>query len=201
MKKLTFILSAVCVSLTAAAQNNNSVAYDEERTSLTVGAQGGFGPAWLKPNGNLGLEPSWNAGIAVVYSPWEHAALGADLRVSVEGGRLYDRENYTTASQLTYLRVPVKGIWFFRDYEDDLRPKISFGPSIGLLTGEKSSSGARALDLGAQASAGLNYRIANEVWVTADASYYHGLVDVFPSTSLRERNRHLNFDLGLSFGF
>ncbi|MDQ3048892.1 MAG: PorT family protein [Bacteroidota bacterium] len=200
MKKLTLILIGLCLSLSSVAQTNKS-AVEEEKTVWSVGTLGGFGPAWLKPYSSLGLEPSWNVGLSVIYSPWEHAALGADLRLSVEGGRVFSVENYTKAPQLTYLRVPLKGIYFFRDYEDDLRPKIAFGPSIGVLTNEKRSTGARALDIGAQASVGLNYRIANEVWLTGDVNYYHGMVDVYPSTTLRERNRHFNFDVGLSFGF
>lgn len=210
MKKILILLSCITTSLSF-SQNNNKLdpPVPAEQSVFSLGPQGGFGHSFICSSTEASrFQPSWDAGISAVYSPWVHWGFELDARYSVEGRRV-ERDvrqgdviyTVTSISQLNYFRIPIKGVYFFRTYEHDFRPKVTLGPSIGFLTGEMNSVGARSVDFGANASLGFNYRLVRAIWLTADVNYYQGFLDVYENTSERELNGNVRVDLGVSFGF
>lgn len=135
----------------------------------------------------------------------------------VGGAILYSKEGVDIISNgvetevgLTYLRVPVKGFVFFRDFEDAFRPKIFAGPSFAYLLGSETNIAGsndevdtkdmyKSFDLGLTIGTGFNARIAEGTWFNFDAGYTHGLLDVseFGDAS----NRGFTVTAGVAFGF
>ncbi len=137
---------------------------------------------------------NWGIGGAILYS-----REGVDVQVgNVEG-----------ATNLTYVRIPVKGYWFFRTNEDRFRPKLFVGPSIGILVDSDAKFNNvevdikdtyNTLDLGLTAGLGFNARISESgTWFNFDAGYTHGLLDVADNTD--SKNRNLSVTAGILFGF
>ena len=121
-----------------------------------------------------------------MYSHNNHVGLGVDLKYSIEGGKR-EFANVDVTTRLNYLRIPVKGIYFFRDYGASFRPKISLGPSIGFLVGGKEEYGStemeakdlyKSIDVGLLANAGFHYNLVTNTWLHFDINYYHGFSDV-----------------------
>lgn len=204
MKKVIMIAGCMLGVLACFSQNNNKLdpPVPVQQSVFSIGPQGGFGHAFITPYKGSKFQPSWDAGIAAIYSPGVHWGVELDIRYSAEGCKIVDVENKSTnAMYLRYARIPLKAVYFFNRYEDDFRPKISLGPAIGFLTEEVNSNGAKSVDFGANASLGFHYRIVRAIWFTADVNYYQGLVDVYDKTAEKEMNGNLRLDLGVSFGF
>jgi hypothetical protein len=204
MKKLVVLISCLTASFISFSQNNNNVdpPVPAEQSSFSLGFQGGFGHAFITPYKGSRFQPSWDAGIAAIYAPGAHWGIELDVRYSEEGAKIVDEENRSTnAIYLSYVRVPLKAVYFFRKYENDFRPKIGLGPAVGFLTEQVNSRGANSFDYGANASLGFHYRLVRAIWLTADLNYYQGFKDIYEITSERELNGNARLDLGLSFGF
>ena len=206
MKKVLLIaLSAAALSLSA--QNNNDVVPPRpiEQSKFSLGVMGGFGHSFLIPYDNSVFRPSWNAGLSAVYAPGNHWGVGIDALYSVEGPKLEYTDNtgsnYTIQDKLGYIRVPVKVIYFFRGYDKDFRPKLSIGPTLGVLVEDKNRPNPSPVDFGATLSAGFNYRVARAIWISVDASYYQGLIDAYGSNSFTELNGNVKLNAGINFGF
>jgi hypothetical protein len=228
MKKQLFILLTTGVFLgTANAQMKAS-----------IGPNAGFGASWIDNWGEKEYKPSGNVGLALIYSGKSNFGFGADLKYSFEGGK---REYVTSAvgtqfttteeAKLDYVRLPLKAMFFMGQYGQRVRPKISVGPSFGLLVGGKtniktvSQTGAVVFerkdesedvwdkwDVGVHGSIGLNYRLVKNTWFSADVAYVHGLTDVRKddkksspysgyNTATNYKNRNLGLNLGVYFGF
>ena len=129
---------------------------------------------------------------------------------------MYSREgadatanNIETSTNLTYIRVPLKGYLFFRENEDRFRPKIFIGPSIGFLLDADREVGDdkfevkddfNTFDLGLTAGAGFNARLSESgTWFNFDAGYTHGLLDVAKEGD--GANRTITLTAGVLFGF
>jgi len=190
MKKMMLILGMLAAGIAANAQQ-----------TVSIGPTAGIGHAFMYPYDNWELKPSWNAGLTAIYGPVEWWGVGLDVRYSQEG---YKRMVEGTEHEMTldYLRVPIKGIIFFGDYEDDFRPKVSLGPSLGFLLDQESTHGWKAndFDLGVLASAGFNYRIVPRIWLNTDLNYYQGLLDVRQHSGTTELNGNLGLTVGVAFG-
>lgn len=184
------------------AQNNNTIIPVQPigQSKFSLGVIGGFGHSFVIPYQDYTFNSSWNAGLSAVFSPWSHWGIGMDAVYSSEGSAI-QKNDLTYSYQLDYIRVPVKAIYFFNKYENDFRPKIAFGPSLGFLVNEAGSTNANTFDLGANLAAGFNYRLMRAVWLNADLNYYQGFLDVYSSNSLNEKNGNVRLNLGLSFGF
>ncbi len=161
------------------------------------------------PNDARGLV-GLNAGLALVYSTEEHWGIGLDLKYSGEG-MVVEQRGITAKTQLNYVRVPLKFIYFFNKFGDDFRPKIYVGPSFGLLAGGKterfteigtfktnSTDLYEKFDVGALFGTGFNYRIAPGAWLNVDVAYAHGLSDV--SKTGKAYNRNLLASIGVAWG-
>lgn len=203
MKKLILLGCYLGLTLTVVSQNNNSIdpPVPAEQSVFSIGPQGGFGHSFIMPYAGAKFQRSWDAGIAAIYSPCVHWGVELDVRYSAEGGKFEDSEGITSVTGLRYVRVPLKAAYFFRKYENDFRPKIALGPTVGFLTEQINSSGAKSVDFGVNASLGFHYRLVRAIWLTGDVNYYQGLVDVYDATTEKELNGNVRFDLGVSFGF
>ena len=153
--------------------------------------------------------PTWTVGLATIYSPGEHWGIGGDVRFSKEGSKTSSEitsrgstEKVSNEIELDYLRVPLRGIYFFGDIEDDFRPKITVGPSFGFLVDEKNTMDAPAnkFDFGANGSLGFNYRLARDFWLNVDANYYQGLLRVRDVSFDKEVNGSVGLQVGVLFG-
>lgn len=169
-------------------------------STFSIGPSFGYGHAYIMPYKGE-FFPCWNVGLTSIYAPFEHFGFGLDVRYSAEGSRL-KVEGGTRTSELNYLRVPVKAIVFFRQQEDDFRPKITLGPSFGFLLSENDPYDAKAwpFDAGVNASLGFNCRIREAIWINTDVNFYQGLTDVRKESGVQERNGNIGLNLGIAFG-
>lgn len=209
MKTIITTIALFASVFTAYSQDNNNRIDPPTpitQSKFSIGLKGGFGHSFMMPYRNYIFSPSWDAGISAIYAPGTHWGLGVDALYSAEGakfefldpetGKGYDRQ-----VRLNYIRIPVKAIYFFRDYEKDFRPKVALGPSLGILIGEANSTNASSIDIGGKFTAGFNYRVARAVWINVDASYYQGFTDVYGSNSGNDLNGNVRLDAGINFGF
>lgn len=197
MKKLVFAVVGLMIIITVQAQKN-----------VSFGPVAGFGHAWMSGGGDNQYKPSGNFGVQLYYSATEHIGFGADFRYSIEGGEKSFGSTETT-TRLNYIRIPVQVIYFFNDYGDRVRPKISIGPSFGFLAGGKQTTGAietgvkhdyKTLDMGILGNVGLHARLISETWLTLDLNYYHGLADITETAASTYKNRNFGINVGLAFG-
>ena len=205
MKTLTLVIALASSTLMGVAQENNAKVPPAKPSSFSIGAKGGFGHSFLTPYKNTIFCPSWDAGISAIYSVREHWGVGLDVIYSAEGAKFeYLRptgETYDIQQRLNYVRVPVKAIYFFNKYDDNFRPKVALGPTLGILVSEENSKDASTIDLGANLTLGFNYRIARGIWINVDATYYQGFLDVYSNTAENELNGNIRLDAGINFGF
>jgi hypothetical protein len=188
---------------------------------FSIGPTAGFGHSWLSMDEQLGgydskFHSAYNFGAKLVYSIENHWGLSADLKYSSEGGQ-FKQENdddNRLIFRADYIRLPVQGIYFFNDYGDRVRPKISLGPSFGFFVGGYSKTKAggettteldskdlfKGFDFGLNGAVGANFRLAPRRWLNADLTYYHGLTNVSEANGNDWKNRGLGLNVGVLFG-
>jgi len=200
MKKL--ILLFVMAGPACFAQNHNDIVTEKpvEQSKFSIGVQGGYGHSFIEPYSNYKWMSSWNAGITAIYAPGAHWGAGIDVLYSGEGVKLKSGD-YENMSQVDYLRIPLKAIYFFRKYEDDFRPKVSLGPTLGFKVDDYGNKGFTSFDFGANASLGFNYRLMRAVWLNVDVSYYQGFLDVYDLNDVNDHNGNVRLNVGLCLGF
>jgi hypothetical protein len=206
MKRVTFILLPVVFLLFSTSAFS--------QLNLSLGPNAGVGHAWMKGgDGDNRYKPAGNFGVALVYSANEHIGIGADLKYSIEGVKR-DIGNNSVTYRLNYLRVPLKGIYFFRNHGDKIRPKVSLGPSFGFLLGGNQEVNDdetslevkdqfKSMDIGLALSGGIHARLVTNTWLTLDLNYYHGFTGVAENASAfpdNLKNRNIGINLGLLFG-
>jgi outer membrane protein W len=189
--------------------------------NVTIGPSVGINHSWLSEFENKQFKPGLNAGVFVIYSIDPHWALGADVRYSMEGVKTKNENNQlvnTYKANLNYIRIPVKGIYFFGQKGNDFRPKLYAGPSLGFLVGgeasleSKSSTATQTLykikskenynsfDFGVVVGTGFNYRIHKKgIWLNFDLNYTHGFLDLSKNTDINNANRNLMASVGIGF--
>ncbi len=201
MKILT-LTAALLITVIANAQTNNDKIPAEpiKQSIFSIGLKGSFGHSYIMPYKDYTFNSSWNAGIAATYAPWAHWGLGLDAIYSSEGASFNYMDDVLT-TKLDYVRVPVKAIYFFRTYEKDFRPKVTLGPSVGFLVNQTNTANANFIDLGANVTAGFNYRLLRAVWLNADLSYYQGFLDAYSGNNETDLNGNVRLDLGICVGF
>ncbi len=139
-------------------------------------------------------ENNWGLGVGLLYS-----REGVDITAgSLEG-----------ETNLTYLRIPLKGYLFLRENEDRFRPKLFLGPSIGILLDGDSKLGGNEIDvkdnfntfdLGIMVGAGFNARLSESgTWFNFDVGYTHGLLNV-AENGADGANRGITATVGVLFG-
>jgi len=206
MKKILLLTTGILMALST----------ESMAQYLSLGPVGGFGGSWTTglPGSNR-TQPSGYLGLGLVYSKNIHWGWGAQLEVSSEG---YRREAMgdEVRDNPVYLRLPIRGYYFFGDYGSKVRPKVYLGPSFGLKLGESSSMSTmysdaymagssnnfRTFDFGLDAGAGLNVRLAKATWLNMDLGYYQGLMDAVKNDAAgnTNMNENLRFNVGVLFG-
>lgn len=192
MKKI-FLTVMICSSLGFAAM---------AQSKFSLGPNAGFGHSWISNTESAKFKLAANAGLSLLYSATEHFGIGLDAKYSYEGVKGSGSNN---SLDLNYFRFPLKAIYFFNDYGDQLRPKIFVGPSFGLLSSAKRNgidvkNSFNSADIGITAGAGFNYRLVKDTWFNADVSYLNGLSDIYKSASAKSRNRNIQLNVGVNFG-
>ncbi len=223
---LSAIMICVCISVTANAQSR-----------FSLGPNAGFGHSWIDNFKDNKYKAAGNAGLSLIYSTKSSFGIGADLKYSFEGGERHFQTTIPTTLNivedidLDYIRIPIKAMWFFGNYGNRVRPKVSLGPSFGFLVGGKSertvTNNAGTLvgqenndseeenwdkfDLGLTAAVGLNYRLVRDIWFNADIAYLHGLTDArkedrknpatYPGYSPDQRYKNRNLQINIGVNF
>ena len=138
--------------------------------------------------------------------------ISGDIKFSSEGHTVGSDADNKLVQRANYIRIPLQGIYFFGKYGDRVRPKVSLGPSFGILVGGKGrvfvdgdkvteaklSDVWKGADFGFTIAGGGNVRIAPATWLNLDLSYYHGITDVAES-GLKGKNRNLAANVGVTF--
>jgi hypothetical protein len=181
------------------------------QSKFSLGPNVGVGASWLDNTPNRKTKLAGNVGLSLVYSAAEHFGIGLDAKYSFEGGK-YSLGNQPVTVDLNYFRLPLKAIYFFGTYGHKVRPKVFVGPSFGFLTGgqrtierpnltplvQNSKDLYKTFDVGVTAGAGLNLRLARNIWFNADLNYLHGLSDL--TEQAKEHNRNFGVNVGVNFG-
>lgn len=194
------LLLVLCLSLTGAFAQNSS-----------IGPYAGINSSWLSDyssTGDVRNKIGLNAGIFYTYSKYVHFGLGAGLGFSGEGVIVKNR-GVDTKTNLNYVRVPLRLLYFLNHLENPFRPKIYVGPSLGFLTkatvkSDGISTDAKDflnnIDLGLQVGTGFNYKFAERSWFTVDLNYTHGLTKLVKLGD-NHFNRNVGVTMGLAWGF
>lgn len=195
MKKLSLAL-VIIINLCLAGVTANA------QSKFSLGPNAGFGHSWVSNYNDAKFKLATHAGLSLVYSATEHFGVGLDGKYSYEGVK---RPGSNNSLDLNYFRFPLKAIYFFNNYGDNLRPKIYVGPSFGFLSSAKLGTANvkksfNSFDVGVTAGVGLNYRLSKNTWFNADFNYLHGLSHVAKSSVEKTKNRNLGLNAGVNFG-
>ncbi len=201
MKKLLFILF-LTVSVSAVFS----------QSTLSFGPAVGANYSWVSEMDDNAMERKWGAlaGLQLTYSNVNNWGIGLGAFYSREGVK-QDVAGAQVKTELNYIRVPLKGIIFFRDLGDQFRPKIFVGPTFGYLTGGETEfkpngeviiNNSRDVfdhwDVGLLGGLGINIRMSEMMWFNFDAGYTYGLTNLTDGGDASNRNVHTT--VGLAFG-
>jgi hypothetical protein len=197
MKNCIILLTAVCMSFAAMAQEN-----------VSIGPLVGVSLANLRGDiSNTNWKPGLTIGGFYNYSSKSGFGFSGQALFTQLGAQV---ENKNNEINLNYIQLPLLATFFFGKYGDRLRPKLFLGPSLNFLVGAKDKNGNsltgdsnnrnyNPFDLGLTFGGGLNYRIQNKIWLNFDARYGLGLLDVTRNNSTSIMNNQWGFNVGLSF--
>lgn len=188
----------------------------------SIGITVGSGTGWMSNTGqHVVHKESCNVGATFMYSTNNHWGVAADIKYSREGykhtydGTLaYEGKKMDERVSSDFIRVPIRAIYFFNDNSHAVRPNISLGPSFGFLTGGKIRNEDehtiysktpvkdqyKSFDFGFQGTLGLNFKLAEALWLSTDIAYYQGLLKQNKNGSNNMMNSNLVLNLGLRIG-
>jgi hypothetical protein len=186
--------------------------------TISFGPTAGFGHSFLSIKNNTfdkKFFPSSNIGAKITYSIATHWNIGADMKLSGEGGKFngdFNGDNYEHTYRADYIRIPFQGTYLFGKPLDAMRPKISVGPTLGFLIGGESTLDVNGeevsalktkdvfegFDFGLNSALGVNFRLAGGKWLNADISYYHGFTNISATVSTI-KNRNFGINIGMMF--
>jgi len=200
MKKVTFLILLFASSFQLVNAQNN----------IALGPIVGIGLSKLAGDGvdkaNTKFLPSYDFGASVIFSTQANWGIGADFLYSAEGSRS-EVAGLTSDLKVDYVRVPLRFIYFFGDWDKTIRPKIFAGPTFGFLVKAKADDldvkdYYNGFDLGIHAGAGINFKIAEQTWLNTDVSYTHGISKVWKNdiNNNNAANRRVALNVGVLFG-
>ncbi len=184
--------------------------------NLTLGVTGGYNMTTYEVADFAPLYNGWNAGLTGVWSNTEKWGIGADVTYTRSGGTYTqfsdDRSSVMRYDvQTDFVRITPKFHYFFGDLEDNFRPTVFIGPSVGILARAENLSNTaqwsndfRPVELSGVVGAGAKYQIATGLWLGANVNYTVGITQmndqpvVFPE-NLRTNN--LGVNVGLAYAF
>jgi outer membrane protein W len=176
----------------------------------------GFGHSWTNAETATGtskkFNPSFNAGLRLVYSASPNLGIGLDGIFHQEGQKTEFTGGKSTV-HLNYINLDPKLYYFFGKYGQSFRPKIGIGPDFGFLVGGKQTttigtteSEIKAKDVfkgfnfGASGLVGFNYRIKSGTWLNVDAVYKNGFSDLTKDNGSDIKSRSIFLNIGVTFG-
>lgn len=222
------LIAAFCGSA-ATAQNNSSIIQNRthifhvapvvgrnisrltlDSTNHTQGSLAGLSFTYRHKRKHI------SASTAVMYS-----SRGAEWK-RVHRGQWAETYHWEFYEQLRYIEMPVKLTYiFFSDSTSKFRPKISAGPSFMFLMSAKRTSEYeipewltssepttvsvkdfyKPFDVGVTASIGFNWEFRQRRWLTLEAGYTHGLLDINKKAEITNSvmNRDFYVLAGLDF--
>ncbi len=208
MKKVSLMLLCAAVGLTASAQK-----------IVTFGHTAGIGNSWLSNGDKLApgfdeakMHIAYSLGFRMVKSIHPNWGISSDLNFSSQGGTYGADNDAKMVFRANYLRHSLQGVYFFGDRGNRVRPKISVGPSIAIYAGGKtklkdgsnesvadfrSKNLYKTWDFGLTGAAGVHIRVKEDVWLSAEGAYYHGLTNANDLSDVKLHHRGLAFNLGL----
>ncbi len=149
---------------------------------------------------------SLTGGLSITYAKQENYGFAADLVYSSEGSKTVQNlggVNTENKIKLSYIRVPLKAVYFLGDYGDILRPKIIAGPSFAFLVGadsnkENSYDAFKKVDAGVHIGVGANKLICDRIWLNTDITYTQGLIDITQENGGGGSNLNGNIRMNIS---
>jgi outer membrane protein W len=208
-KKMLFSVAALSVMFTTA----------QAQQYISLGPVVGFGHSGVT-NGDVGdnvnvkslFNPSFKAGVGLIYAKHAHWGFGGEVVYSQEGykktftDKVLTDFSYDETNTVGYIRVPLRAYYFFGKYKQTVRPKVYAGPSFAFkVTDDIKHSGNNAMsqliadetpvaefnsfDLGIQVGAGVNITLAKAMWLNIDLNYYQGVLD-----AVKDPEAKANFD-------
>lgn len=192
MKKVICVLGVFCLfNLISQAQR------------VSIGPKVGVNFSTLTDVDEAESRVGLQAGGFLVYSIVEHFGVSLDAVYSQQGA---NSKNSNNEVHLDYIQIPLLANIFFNQYGDDFRPKISIGPSLGILTSAKGTfvekDDFNSTDFGIVAGLGFNYKVGEKKWLNVDARYGMGASEVFkmdiPENDIK--NSYFTLTIGLAFG-
>jgi outer membrane protein W len=192
MKKLMVILGLLSLG-TVSSQSTAQV---------WMGPSANFGHAFFVPyNSDIEFQPHYSVGLTTLVNINDNWGLVGSALYSSEG-RLMDDGRTKTDIRLDYIRIPVRGIFYFTGMDQTVRPKISAGPSLGILVNEDGTTvgkKAESADFGVNATGGVDIKLNEDVLLTAEVNYYQGFIKNRPNYDKKEYNGNIGFNLGVLF--
>ncbi len=204
MKKILTLAVAIVTCSAAFSQ----VEPGTPTSIFSIGPSMGFGHTGVRnTDGTDFFKANWTAGVLINYSSMKHTGLAAEILYSVEGGKVRNA-GYETSLTMHYIRVPLRFAYYFGDFENRFRPKITIGPSMGFLVNATSDSNVPdatrtdvtpsyyKFDIGGIASIGFNLKLAENIWLNTDFNYYTGFRPIRAS----QYNSNFGLRMGVAFG-
>ena len=204
MKKILTVAVAI---LTCSAAFSQEVP-GTPTSIFSIGPAIGFGHTGVRnTSGTDVFKPNLNAGVIINYSNMKHTGLAAEILWSMEGARVQSG-GYEGDLTMHYIRVPLRFAYYFGDFEDNFRPKITIGPSMGFLVNATSDSDApgatrsnvtssyNMFDIGGIATVGFNLKLATNIWLNTDFNYYTSFRPIVSS----QYNSNFGLRVGVAFG-
>lgn len=155
--------------------------------NLTLGITAGYNASTYELFNFEDTYHGYNAGLTGVWSSSSNWGVGADLVYSQTGGQFYaipeDRSTVAVYnSESKYVRFTPKFHYFFGDLEDNFRPTVFAGPSMGVLIGAESveydldiTERFNPVEMSAVVGGGFNYQVSPGFWMHVNANYTLGL--------------------------
>ena len=204
----------------------------QDVANFTAGPRAGVNFAHFTDVDDVDNKTGLVAGVFMLYSFQEHFGISADLLYSMEGSSFKSAQlvngvvtSTNVSTTLSYLRIPLQANLFLGDMGNTVRPKITLGPTFGFLLGVKNEAdftydagngnmvssttsntdkkGYNTTDVGAVIGAGANIRLAERMWLNADARYLIGASKVFSDNSITDKdvkNQNISLSVGIGFG-
>lgn len=193
----------------------SSIVYTQniKAQNTTIGVTGGYQLTSFDEFNFDNANNGFNAGVTALYSSNENWGIGADLTYSTSGGAFTDYNEGTDNIQfyeieIDQIRLTPKFYYFFKDLENNLRPNIFVGPSLGILTnsehigpGVPYEEDLNTVDVAGVLGVGLNYQFATGYWFNFNTAYNVGLTKLNENTTVTPdnlKNNIFSVNLGLS---
>ncbi|WP_018626758.1 outer membrane beta-barrel protein [Niabella aurantiaca] len=190
------------------------------QTGWNIGDRAAFGHSWTVGNkpedAKRQFHPTFELGRTATYNFTDVAGVGFGTFFSSQGATFKDEDtDNRLIARANYIKVPVFASFNFGSAEQRVRPRLTIGPSVQFLVGGKSflkteedafaglyttKAMNTKIDVGGNASLGLNIRVFDGFYLNHEINYYHGFIEQKPNNSDEApsfTNRNLTMSLGM----